>query len=287
MNITDADQLAEFLLPAVLNAGRIEMHHFTTGVKIEQKADKSPVTVADREAEAIIVEALARAAPTIPIVAEEAAAAGLLPPPSETFFLVDALDGTHGFVRGKPEFSVNIALIRNSQPVFGMVYGPASGRLFVTKSDGKSYGAELSPDADERAVKALRWSKLTSRVPNREQLVAFNSRSSGAVSSEFLEELGVKEARPLGSSLKFCMIANGEGDLYARFGNTCEWDTAAGQAILEAAGGTVTTIDGAPLRYGKSQDKYLNPHFVAWGRAPLLTKTSVQGAKWVVPSKSL
>ena len=287
MNITDADQLAEFLLPAVLSAGRIEMRHFTTGVKVEQKADKSPVTVADREAEAIIVEALTRGVPSIPVVAEEAAAAGLLPPPAETFFLVDALDGTHGFVRGKPEFSVNIALIRNSRPVFGMVYGPASGRLFVTKSNGNSYGAELSPDANESAIKAVRWSKLTSRVPDRDQLLAFNSRSSGAVSSEFLEVLGVKEARPLGSSLKFCMIANGEGDLYARFGNTCEWDTAAGQAILEAAGGTVTTIDGAPLAYGKAHDKYLNPHFVAWGRAPLLTKTSVQGAKWVVPSKSL
>ena len=287
MDITGADELAEFLLPAVLNAGRIEMRHFTTGVKIEQKADKSPVTAADREAEAIIVEALGRAAPSIPVVAEEAAAAGLLPPPAKTFFLVDALDGTQGFIRGKPEFSVNIALIRNSKPVFGMVYGPASGRLFVTKSDGKSYGAELSPDADESAIKSLRWSKLASRVPDRDQLVAFNSRSSGAVSSEFLEELRVKEARPLGSSLKFCMIANSEGDLYARFGNTYEWDTAAGQAILQAAGGTVATIDGTTLGYGKSQDNYLNPHFVAWGRSPLLTKSSTQGAKWVAPSKNL
>ena len=287
MKFPDADRIAEFLLPAVLEAGRLEMRHFTTGVKIEQKADKSPVTAADREAEAIVVEALSRCAPNIPIIAEEAAAAGLLPPPAETFFLVDALDGTHGFIRGKPEFSVNIALIKNGHPVFGLVYGPASGRLFVTKSDGHSYAAELSPDAAEEAVRGVRWSRLTSRVPDRAQLVAFNSRSSGAVSSEFLQALDVKEARPLGSSLKFCLIASGEADLYARFGPTYEWDTAAGQAILEAAGGTVSTIDGERLSYGKSGDDYLNPHFVAWGRSPLLTKTSVIGAKWLVPSKSL
>lgn len=273
MSLTDANRLCDALMPAVLEAGRVEMRHFANGVTIEKKADKSPVTAADREAEAIIVSALSRLLPDVPIVAEEAAADGHLPPPASRFLLVDALDGTHMFIRGKPEFSVNIALIEDERPVFGLVYGPASGNLFATRSGLKSYSTEVMPNAAPQSLLGLPWSELKSRPPDRAKLVAFNSRSAGGACADFLAELNVAEARPLGSSLKFCLIAKGDGDLYARFGTTYEWDTAAGQAILEAAGGTVATLDGVPLRYGKAARAYLNPHFVAWGRAPLLIRT--------------
>lgn len=270
MSISDINGWLDALLPAVLEAGRIEMRYFSSGgVTIEHKSDKSPVTAADREAEAVIVAALARLAPNTPVVAEEAASAGILPPAAEKFFLVDALDGTRLFVKGKPEFTVNIALVENARPVFGLVYVPPTGSLFVTRGDGHSYVATILPDARQSSIGNTAFERLSSRAPDLANLLAYNSRTAGGASTDFLNRLGVKDARPLGSSLKFCMIAKGEGDIYARFGETYEWDTAAGQAVLEAAGGTVATLDGVKLRYGKAEKSYLNPHFVAWGRQPL------------------
>ncbi|MBX9683866.1 MAG: 3'(2'),5'-bisphosphate nucleotidase CysQ [Hyphomicrobium sp.] len=268
----DCDSLGRALLPAVLEAGRLELAHLSSGVVIEHKADKSPVTIADREAEAIIVASLAMAMPNVPVVAEEAAADGRLPAPSQRFFLVDALDGTRLFIRGKPEFSVNIALIDNGRPVFGLIYAPAFARLYMTKSDRLSYVSALQPDAPDDVIAAPPWRQLVSRAPDFDNLTAFNSRTASGASGELLKALGVADSRPLGSSLKFCHLAAGEGDLYVRFGDTFEWDTAAGQAILEAAGGTVTGIDGAALTYGHANRRYLNPHFVAWGRQPLFNR---------------
>ncbi len=268
----DCDSLGQALLPAVLEAGRLELAHMSSGVVIEQKADNSPVTSADREAEAIIVASLARAMPNVPVVAEEAAADGRLPAPSQRFFLVDALDGTRLFIRGKPEFSINIALIDNGRPVFGLIYAPAFARLYMTKADRLSYVAALQPDAADDVVSALPWQQLVSRAPDFDNLTAFNSPTASGPSGELLKALGVAAQRQLGSSLKFCHLAAGEGDLYVRLGNTFEWDTAAGQAILEAAGGTVTGVDGEALTYGHASRGYLNPHFVAWGRQPLFDR---------------
>jgi 3'(2'), 5'-bisphosphate nucleotidase len=270
MGIFDHKRLTSALYPAVLEAGRVEMQHFPSGPKsglaIETKIDKSPVTAADREAEAIIVAALTQIAPGVPIVAEEAVAAGHIPERADRFFLVDALDGTRLFIRGKPEFSVNIGLVENGRSVFGLIYIPPTGALFVTVGDGSSETA-TAPCALTNITEysALKFSKLAARMPDPANLKAYNSASSGGASSAFLAALNVKEATPVGSSLKFCLIAAGHGDLYARFGETSEWDTAAGQAILEAAGGSVTTLDGAPLSYGKASTTYRNPHFVAWG----------------------
>ena len=269
MTVLDHNRLADALLPAILAAGRLEMAHFAAGVAIEKKADRSPVTIADREAEAIIVAALHAVAPHIPVVAEEAVSAGNIPAPSETFFLVDALDGTHMFIRGKPEFSVNIALVENAKSVFGVIYVPPTGALYVTRQKGGSYQCQVDADAPADDLAGLRYTQLVSRVPNPANLAAFNSRAAGGACADFLAALGVREAKPLGSSMKFGLIAAGKGDLYARFGDTHEWDTAAGQAILEAAGGCVTTLDGVPLTYGHAARRYLNPHFVAWGGQPL------------------
>ena len=272
MSAPDFDSLGMALLPAVLAAGRLEMRHFAAGVAIEKKADKTPVTVADREAEEIILAALARLVPDIPVVAEEAMAAGRIPAPSERYLLVDALDGTRLFIRGKPEFSINIALVDQQKPIFGLIYLPAAGKLYVTRADGNAYSADVAPDHDDAQLAAVKFTRLATRYPDADHLVAFNSQSSGGASADFLAKLNVKDARPLGSSMKFCLIAAGEGDLYARFGTTHEWDTAAGQAILEAAGGCVTTVDGQPLTYGRAADNYLNPHFIAWGRRALVAQ---------------
>jgi 3'(2'), 5'-bisphosphate nucleotidase len=270
----DHQQLTAALYPAVIEAGRVEMQHFKAGVTIETKADRSPVTVADREAEAILVAALAQVAPGVPVVAEEAVAAGHVPARANRFFLVDALDGTRLFIRGKPEFSVNIGLIENGRPVFGLIYVPPTGDLYVTVGGGASAHAVAPCEpANPCRLDDLTFSRLATRDPDLENLKAFNSRSVGGASSEFLSALNVRYAEPIGSSLKFCLIAAGAGDIYARFGETSEWDTAAGQAILEAAGGCVTTLDGAALSYGKASATYLNPHFVAWGRKPLKPST--------------
>lgn len=268
IDVNDHDALIAALLPAVRDAGRLEMAHFSNGVKFEQKADRSPVTVADREAEGVILSALNRIAPDVPVVAEEEIANGAACRYAKRFFLVDALDGTRLFIRGRPEFSINIGLVEDGKSRFGLIYLPPSKRLFVTRSDGASYEAQLSID-DELAFSDLHFRRLATRKPDASALVAFNSRGAGAASSNLLAYLKVHEAKPLGSSMKFCLIAAGEGDLYARFGETYEWDTAAGQAILEAAGGSVTNLDGSPLTYGHYQREFRNPYFVAWGRQPL------------------
>lgn len=266
-DIKDHDAFIAALLPAVREAGRLEMSHFKNGVAFEQKADRSPVTAADREAEAVILAALARVAPDVPVVAEEQISNGGPCLYAKRFFLVDALDGTRLFIRGKPEFSVNIGYVEDGISKFGLIYLPPSERLFVTRADG-AYQAHI-PHGNERPFEDIRFERLATREPNLNALVAFNSRGAGAASTNLLALLKVHEAKPLGSSMKFCLIAAGEGDLYARFGETCEWDTAAGQAILEAAGGSVTNLDGTRLTYGHYDRAFRNPYFVAWGRQPL------------------
>lgn len=264
--------MAADLYPAVLDAGRVEMQHFNSDFAIETKADKSPVTAADREAEEILLAALERIVPEISVVAEERMAAGDVPPAARRFFLVDALDGTRLFVSKKPEFSVNIGLVSDGEPVFGLIYIPPTGALYLTRGPRDAVRA-VAPCAKNEAIafEKLSFERLASRAPDRNNLKAYNSRTTGAAARAILDTLEVKDAVPLGSSLKFCLIAAGEGDLYVRMGETSEWDTAAGQAILEAAGGSVTTLDGKRLAYGKSDRTYKNPYFVAWGRAPLLT----------------
>ena len=266
----DNDELAAALLPALFEAGRLEMAHFTAGVVFEKKADRSPVTIADQEAEAVLLKALEAFAPHIPVVAEEATSAGVAHGWQRRFFLVDALDGTRLFIRNKPEFSINVALVEDGKALFGAILSPPTGRLFLTRSDGHAYETQLdlvSPQVC--AFSSLEFRRLSTREPNGADLVAFNSRGAGGAASQLLATLNVTDARPLGSAMKFCLIAAGEGDLYVRFGETSEWDTAAGQAILEAAGGCVVKTDGSPLTYGHADRSYVNPHFIAWGRQPL------------------
>jgi len=271
MKATDCRRLVEGLLPAVLAAGRIEMHHFAAGVAVETKADTTPVTIADHEAEAVLIEGLHKVAPGVPVIAEEAVAAGRMPEIRDAFFLVDPLDGTRAFIKRSPEFTINIGLVEGDRPVFGIIYAPALDGLFATLGPDEAVEARIAPDAHVARLDECQLTRLRTRRPDPKALVAFASRSHAAQSTEaFLARLPITETRKASSSLKFCLIAKGEADLYARLGQTSEWDTAAGHAILAAAGGCVTTLDGGPLLYGKSSDGFANPHFVAWGRKCLL-----------------
>lgn len=270
MHPLDYQHLADALLPAVLEAGVIEMRYFAAGVSVERKADCSPVTVADREAEAVLVAGISEAAPGVPIVAEEAVAAGRIPRTGEAFFLVDPLDGTREFVNGCNEFTVNIGLVVDRKPVFGLIYAPAFDALFVTLGRHRAVEAKFTPGERAKPLSECRLTELSARTPDPNALVALESRSHRtAATEEFLRRYKVAESKRAGSSLKFCLIARGEADLYPRIGETSEWDTAAGQVILTAAGGAVVGLDGTSLIYGKAESGYLNPSFVAWARAPV------------------
>ena len=265
--------LVDALLPCVLAAGRIEMRHFAAGVEVTTKADTSPVTIADHEAEEALLAGLAQAAPGVPVIAEEAVAAGRIPATREAFFLVDPLDGTRAFIKQSPEFTINIGLVEHGVPVFGIIYAPAMQLLFATLAPDRAVEVAIAPDFPGAGLADCQLKPLRTRAPEPNSLVAFASRSHAAASTDaFLGRLPipVTEKRRASSSIKFCYIARGEADLYARLGATSEWDTAAGHAILAAAGGSVTTAEGEPLRYGKAAERFANPYFVAWAREPLL-----------------
>ena len=235
------------------------MEEYAKGLDARAKADGSPVTAADERAEAIIVERLREIAPDVAIVAEEAAAAGADLVAPHLFFLVDPLDGTREFLSRNGEFTINIGLIENGVPVAGAVYAPALGRLWF--GGDSAYAAEVAPgDPLPEAFMPLR----VRRAPAA--LAALASRSHADAATEaFLARLGVQERISAGSSLKFCRIAEGLADVYPRFGPTMEWDTAAGDAVLRAAGGGVAGLDGAALRYGKLDKGLRNEGFVGWG----------------------
>ena len=266
MNAIDHIHLAAALVPPVLAAGAIEMRHYRAGVAVEAKADQSPVTIADREAEVVLVAAIALAAPTIPIIAEEAVSAGRMPAIGAEFFLVDPLDGTREFIEQRGEFTVNIALVRDGMPVFGIVYAPATEELYVTLGPDRAAMARVAPREGPVTLADLKLEPIHTRRPDLSALVALASRSHSNVETEtFLGRYRIATRTNAGSSLKFCAIARGSADIYPRLGPTMEWDTAAGHAVLLAAGGAVTTLDGAPLRYGNTAAALRNPHFVAWG----------------------
>ena len=259
--------LLEDLTRIAIAAGDCIMDIYARDFSIAEKDDNSPVTEADDAAEAIILAGLAAAAPDIPTISEEAAAAGHVPDFDTTFFLVDPLDGTREFIKRNGEFTVNIALIEHGQPVAGVVHAPAISKLYRGAAGEGADEIEIAsqsrggPDARLAAVRAIR-----TRAAPADGLVAIASRSHrDAKTEEFLSHYNVRDIMVAGSSLKFCVVARGDADIYPRHGRTMEWDTAAGHAVLAAAGGTVTRLDGTPLTYGKSADGLANPFFVAKG----------------------
>jgi 3'(2'), 5'-bisphosphate nucleotidase len=253
MNLSE---LSDPLIAAARRAGDAILAVRAKGLEVREKADHSPVTEADEVAEGIILAVLHDIAPAIPVVAEESVAHDGAPDVGTgRFWLVDPLDGTKEFIAGRDEFTVNIALIGGGNPIMGVVYLPALDELYLGIA-GNGAWRQWPNDAALDAI-AVR------RVP-KEGLTVLASRSHRTPEVDaYLAPLSVVELRSAGSSLKFCVLACGQADLYPRFGRTMEWDTAAGDAVLRAAGGSVTTLDGAALCYAKPG--FANPDFIARG----------------------
>jgi 3'(2'), 5'-bisphosphate nucleotidase len=288
------DILLDPLRQAALRAGAVVMSVYSSDFGVYRKDDDSPVTQADEQAEALIVAALQALEPDTPIVAEEAVAAGRTPAIADRFWLVDPLDGTREFIQRNGEFTVNIALIEGREPVLGVVLAPARGQAWwgargkgatARDADGRAHAIAVRKPPPDGVVHAPALGQLFAgvvggaayiedtagrraircrRVPDA-GVTVLASRSHGdeAALAEFLRGQRVADVRRSGSSLKLCLLAAGEADLYPRLGRTMEWDTAAGHAVLAAAGGRITDLSGMPLRYGKPG--FENPHFVAHG----------------------
>ena len=253
----EAGELLAAISRIAEQAGREILRHYHPGVEARLKQDRTPVTAADEAAEAIILPALRELAPEIPSVAEEAVAHGGLPEidRQSLFFLIDPLDGTREFLAGNGEFTVNIALIDKGRPILGVVHLPALGTTYA----GGPNGATLAVAGEAPQAIAARAKPADGVI-----VLASRSHNEGDALDLYLAEMHVAERIAAGSSLKFCRIAEGLADLYPRFGRTMEWDTAAGHAVLAAAGGHVVTVDGKPLAYGKAG--FDNPDFIARGR---------------------
>ncbi|HEX4080549.1 MAG TPA: 3'(2'),5'-bisphosphate nucleotidase CysQ [Rhizomicrobium sp.] len=246
-------------------AGEILLRHYAAETVGErQKADHSPVTDADEEAEALILEELLEFWPGVPVIAEEQAASGRVAEIGSHFFLVDPLDGTKEFLSRNGEFTVNIGEIVDGRPVRGVVFAPAKGRLFAGEEASGAFELGTEPGVPPDFA---RLRPIAARRAPQEGLVAVASRSHrDAATDAYLAGYPVSQFVSAGSSLKFCLVAAGEADIYPRLGRTMEWDTAAAHAVLAAAGGSVTTVDGKPFLYGKAGEKFANPFFVARGR---------------------
>lgn len=255
--------MAETFGRIALAAGRVVMKVYAGAVHARLKPDASPVCDADEQAESLILADLATAFPNLPVVAEESAARGETPVCGDTFILVDPLDGTREFLAHNGEFTVNLALISGGAPIAGAVYAPALGKLWL---GGATASACDAPPGSELPARAARRA-IHARTPGERGLVALVSRSHrDEQTEEFLSRLQIAGRAEAGSSLKFCVLAEGEADVYPRFGPTMEWDIAAGDAVLRAAGGCVCDLAGAPVRYGKKEQKFRNGAFVAWGK---------------------
>jgi 3'(2'), 5'-bisphosphate nucleotidase len=280
-NFTQSE-LLEAMTDAALAAGQAAHKIYLGSFEVQRKADQSPVTEADHAAEAIILERLRRIAPGVPIVAEEEVAAGRLPAIGSEFFLVDPLDGTKEFIQRIGDFTVNIALIRDGDPVLGVVYAPVTSGLYIGDVVAGTALRRHEPIGSSRvaprAPGAAIGQQIRVRTPPVEGLTVVISRSHSTPETEtYLARYKVAERVSVGSSLKFCLVASGEADLYPRLGPTMEWDTAAGHAVLVAAGGSVLAPGGAPLTYGKPGLR--NSFFIAGGAlhtVPLETRYARQ-----------
>jgi 3'(2'), 5'-bisphosphate nucleotidase len=250
----------EALLPVALTAGAAILRHYAAGVAVVRKQDGSPTTAADAEAEAIITEALHRLTPDIPVVAEEAMEAGPAPEvmPGGAFWLVDPLDGTKEFVGRTGEFTVNIALVVAHQPVLGIVYVPVTDDLYWGTAPGGAFCRTGGAGVVAKAVTEVLRLPAQCSAPYR--VVMSRSHGDRRSLTERFGHVLLGDAMVAGSSLKFCRVAEGVADFYPRLGPTMEWDTAAGQAVVTAAGGEVLTLEGAPFHYQKPD--WRNPGFV-------------------------
>jgi len=265
--VSDADIL-EIFERLALSAGKAIMKVFNSPCDVRHKSDLSPVTEADEASEKIILEGLRAAFPETPCVAEEECAAGIAPPAlGECFFLIDPLDGTKEFVKRGPDFTVNIALVRECQPVVGVVLAPSS-RILYSGRPGYAEAIEISDD-----FTVLGRRRIMVRAGTQPLTIVASRSHRTPETDAYILKFSAAELVSIGSSLKFCLVAAGEADVYPRFGRTMEWDTAAGDAVLRAAGGRTETADGKPLTYGKrsqpGESDFANPAFISRGLVEL------------------
>jgi 3'(2'), 5'-bisphosphate nucleotidase len=253
------DRLVPVMRSLALEAGdRIMQVYNSPDFEVRSKSDASPVTEADEAADALISAGLRSAFPDVPLITEEQAASHALT--ATTFLIVDPLDGTKEFIQRRGDFTVNIAYVENGVPLRGVVYAPAQGRMFYTLADGTAVEELGALDKDNPGPLSV----LSVARPDNAALMVVASKSHrDAATDAYIGKYAVKDMRSAGSSLKFCLVATGEADLYPRLGRTMEWDTAAGDAVLRGAGGHVVRFDDhLPLAYGKPG--WDNPFFIAY-----------------------
>lgn len=258
-------RLLDALAELSVEAGRAILDVYEGGaIEARAKDDRSPVTDADERAEAILIAGLDKLMPGVPVIAEEASSRdGVRSDAPPAFLLVDPLDGTREFLAKNGEFTVNVGYVENGEPVLGCVFAPALGALWIGST---ALGAKAARAGLREIPNSDAYKPIAARPAADAALCAVASRShSDPTTEEFLSTLNVASRRSAGSSLKFCLVAEGEADVYPRFGPTMEWDTAAGHAVLAAAGGAVLKPDGSPFGYGKAEDGFRNGPFVAWG----------------------
>ncbi len=249
------------LIALALAAGREIMNVRAEGFDAQTKGDGSIVTIADQRAEYIIEKGLSELAPGVPMLGEEATAAGRIPECGAKFFCVDPLDGTRGFAKGGDEFTVNIALVENGQPVVGVVYAPATGELYAGEP-GRALRALYDPQT--LAIKeALTPIRAQMGAPERWRMVGSDFSGRNERTQKFKDALNAQITHA-SSSIKFCRVAEGAADLYPRFGDVSEWDAAAGHAVLRAAGGDIMHLDGSPVRYGDAKNAFIIHGFIAY-----------------------
>ena len=255
----DYDHLTEVMRRLALEAGEVIMQIYQSpDFDVRSKSDDSPVTAADEAADALISAGLRAAFPNVPLVTEEQAASHSQT--VSTFLIVDPLDGTKEFVQRRGDFTVNIAYVENGVPTRGVVYAPAQGRLFYTNAIGMSVEEVGVIDKDSMGVSQ----PIAVTTPDNAALMVVASKSHrDQATDDYIAGYAVRDMKSAGSSLKFCLVATGEADLYPRLGRTMEWDTAAGHAVLSGAGGRVVRFDDhSPLTYGKPG--FANPFFIAY-----------------------
>ena len=263
----DLEKLTSVMRRLALEAGDIIMDIYNSpDFEVKTKSDSSPVTEADEAADAHISAGLRAAFPDMPLVTEEQS--GSHAQSVDTFLIVDPLDGTKEFIHRRGDFTVNIAYVLDGSPVRGVVYAPAKGRLFYTDAGGNAV-EETGPFDKETAGEVLPI--RVSRPDNSALLVVASKSHRDQATDDYINKYQVADSRSAGSSLKFCLVATGEADIYPRVGRTMEWDTAAGHAVLVGAGGDVVRFDDhQPLRYGK--DGFANPFFIAYAPGVELQK---------------
>lgn len=260
----DRAALAEHISALAVEAAAEILDVAARDIAVSSKSDETPVTEADRRAEEVILAGLGAHYPDIPVVAEEAVSAGHCCDISQgTFFLVDPLDGTKEFINRRTDYTVNIALIEQGRPVAGVVCAPA--RRAIWRGSGGETGAIAEKASLDEALELGAWQSITCRPPAKPPVIVATRSHMTPETASFLGRFPESACVSVGSSLKFCLLAEGSADIYPRFGPTMEWDTAAGDAVLRAAGGTTRTLDGAPLRYGGQNvgKPFLNPYFIA------------------------